>query len=98
MSKDKKYDIKTRLPNSYFKYANANLKKLDRHKQEKLAVNFSTYQACKLEQFAVKAEKTITDIFKEILVDNKVLDKNDVVFSNKKKFSSKFLNKNCEEF
>jgi len=91
-------DIKVRLPNNYFKYADINLTKLDKHKQEKLAVNFSAYQACKLEQRAVKNGKTVSDIFKEVLVDNGVLNENDVVFSNKRKFSSKFLNKNCEEF
>ena len=94
----KKNDIKVRLPNNYFKYAGIDLTKLDKNKQEKLAVNFSTYQACKLEQWAVKNGKTISDIFKEVLVDNGVLDKEDVVFSNKRKFSSKFLNKDCGEF
>jgi len=91
-------DIKVRLPNSYFKYADIDLTKLDRNKQVKLAVNFTAYQACKLEQWAVKNGKTVTDIFKEVLVDNGVLEKGDVVFSNKRKFSSKFLNKDCEEF
>ncbi len=91
-------DISVRLPNSYFRYADADLSKFSKEKQERVAVNFSTYQACKLEQYAVKAGKTVSDIIREVLVDSGVLDREDVVFSGKKKFTSKFLGKNCEEF
>ncbi len=89
--------ISVRLPNNYFKYADVKLSELSKEKKERIAVNFTAYQACKLEQWAVKAGKTISDLFKEILVDNGILDKEDVVFSKKRKFSSKFLGKNCEE-
>ncbi len=91
-------DINVRLPNSYFKYADVDLSKLSRDKQERVAVNFSTYQACKLEQFAVKAGKTISDIFKEVLVDSGVLEPEDVTFSGRRKFSSSYLNEDCDRF
>ena len=90
-------DMNVKLPAKYYKYADRKIDDCDKNKSSKISVSFSAYQACKLEKFAVNSGKMISDIFKEILIDEGILDEKNAKLSGKKKHSSRFLNVDCEE-
>ncbi len=88
--------FESKLPAKYYRFADRNLNDCDKNKKEKVAFTFSAYQACKLEKFAVKNEELVADLFRRILVEEGILGPDDVVFSGKKKHSSKFIGTDCE--
>ena len=89
-------DIK--LPKSYYKFADADLNEFDKEKStELITVNLSSFVSCKLEQLAVHENMPVQDVLKRILIEEGILDEEDVVFSGRKKASSKFLGADCEK-
>ena len=89
-------NLEKKLPPKYYQYANKSLSDCDRNKTVKISVSFTNYQACILEKHAVKTAEMVGDLFRRILVEEGILEEGDVVFSGRKKHSSRFLNADCD--
>ena len=84
------------VKSKYIAYKDIDLNTFSKEKKERISLTLSVYLACKLEQFALKKGINISDLVKTILIENNVLNKRDISFSNKKKHTSKFDNIDCE--
>jgi hypothetical protein len=89
-------NFEKKLPSKYYQYANKKLDDCDKNKSVKISVSFTNYQACKLEKHAVKTAEMVGDLFRRILVEEGILEESDVVYSGRKKHSSRFLNLDCD--
>lgn len=82
-----------RLPDIYFKYAKRGLREESREIRDRITVRLPQDFACAIEIISLSQSIAASDVLKQMLVDDGILDRGDVTFSKKGKRISRYLDK-----
>ncbi len=87
-----------KLPKAYYQYANVNLDEKDKEIKDKVVITLSLFVACKLEKACYPNKWTNQRILKQMLLNSKILDEEDLDIKDTERNKYEFENKEPEEF